>query len=75
MGFLVLSPAGMPDTQTVRGDAILGTRSKARKPLLHKEPPVGSLKQSYITFNSWASEETTGNLALAFIQEWINGIV
>jgi hypothetical protein len=51
VGFLVLSPGGMPGTQTVRGGVIPGTRSKARKPLWHKEPPVGPLKQSHATFN------------------------
>ena len=52
VGFLDLSPGGMPDTQTVRGGVITGTRSRARKPLWHKEPPVGPLKQSHATFNS-----------------------
>ena len=75
VGFLVLSPGGMPDTQTVRGGDTPGTRSKARKPLWRKEPPVGPLKQSHTTFNSWAFKETTENLALTFIQEWTNGIV
>ena len=33
------------------GGVIPGTRSKARKPLWHKEPPAGPLKQSHATFN------------------------
>jgi hypothetical protein len=53
VGFLVLSPGGMPVTQTVRGGVIPGTRSEARKPLWHKESPLGPLKQSHATFNSW----------------------
>jgi hypothetical protein len=53
VGFLVLSPGGMPVTQTVRGGDAPGTRSKAGKPLWHKEPPVGPLKQSHATFNNW----------------------
>ena len=54
VGFLALSPGGMPDTQTVRRGVIPGTRFKVRKPLWRKEAPVGPLKQSHATFNSWS---------------------
>jgi hypothetical protein len=51
VGFLVLSPGGMPVTQTVRGGDAPGTQIWAWKPLWHKEPPVGPLKQKHATLN------------------------
>jgi hypothetical protein len=46
---------------TVHGGVIPGTRSKARKPLWRRDPPVGPLKQSHATFNSWSFEDTAAN--------------
>ena len=54
LGFLVLSPGGMPVTQTVRGGVIPDMRSRAAKPLWRRGGSCGAPKVGNATFNSTA---------------------